>query len=391
MSAFKKLRSTDSFISVYNAHKNRTFNSSSFGEYGITIEAAIRDTGSLLPADNDYNEALNYRSINHLYYNDFNNESGILISGSLQHYLETSLFSGSRILPESASIISIPKDLVGTHIKPGSFTFNIALGRPVYKFENLGTGNTAVDACADYPNQGTVTAYGTKRVLKQNTILYNDPNTLDPANEYVGGSEFFSDGKTAIEVDNDGGTLFPSNCSPSSATLSNGIPYYSGSMYTLTDNGEGALSGSGNIPTYLTSSIDTGSFAGDIIYRHGLIAITDSGLVDIITQAGDFNYTASFESTQPIFTSNNYCKTLSSDFLFSSNPTACQAEANLTGSIAYSGGLPANNVTGSEFSPYITTVGLYNDAHELVAVAKLGQPIPKSKTNDMTFVVKFDI
>ena len=93
MSAFKKLRSTDSFISVYNAHKNRTFNSSSFGEYGITVEAAVRDTGSLLPADSDYNEALNYRSINHLYYNDFNDESGILVSGSLEHYLDTSLFS----------------------------------------------------------------------------------------------------------------------------------------------------------------------------------------------------------------------------------------------------------------------------------------------------------
>ena len=76
MSAFKKLRSTDSFISVYNAHKNRTFNSSSFGEYGITVEAAVRDTGSLLPADSDYNEALNYRSINHtnssFFYRNFN-------------------------------------------------------------------------------------------------------------------------------------------------------------------------------------------------------------------------------------------------------------------------------------------------------------------------------
>jgi hypothetical protein len=391
MSAFKKLRSTDSFISVYNAYKNRTFNSSSFGEYGITVKTAVRDTGSLLPADSDYNEALNYRSINHLYYNDFNDESGVLISGSLEQYLDSSLFSGSRILPESASIISLPKDIVGTHIKPGSFSFSIDLAIPVYKFENLGTGNTAVDACANYPNQSTVTAYGTKRIFKQNTILYNDPDTSDPANEYVGGSDFFSDGKTAVEIDNDGGTLFPSNCSPSTATESNGIPYYSGSTYILTDNGEGALSGSGTIPPYLTSSIDTGSFAGDIIYRHGLISITDSGLVGVIAQAGDFKYTASFESTQPVFTSNNYCKTLSSDFLFSTNPSACQSEAVLSGSISYSGGLPANNVTGSEFSPYITTVGLYNDAHELVAVAKLGQPIPKSKTNDMTFVVKFDI
>ena len=119
--------------------------------------------------------------------------------------------------------------------------------------------------------------------------------------------------------------------------------------------------------------------------------ITDDGINSVLNSKGIPIYTASFESTQPIFTSNNYCKTLSSDFLFSTNPSACQPENALSGSISYSGGLPANNVTGSEFSPYVTTVGLYNDAHELIAVAKLGQPIPKSKTNDMTFVVKFDI
>jgi len=169
MSAFKKLRSTDSFISVYNAHKNRTFNSSSFGEYGITVEAAVRDTGSLLPADSNYNEALNYRSINHLYYNDFNVESGILTSGSLEHYLDTSLFSGSRILPASASIVSLPKDLVGTHIKPGSFTFTVDLGVQAYKFESLGfSAFDGGSACGDYPNSGTSIVYGENRVLKNN-------------------------------------------------------------------------------------------------------------------------------------------------------------------------------------------------------------------------------
>jgi len=46
--------------------------------------------------------------------------------------------------------------------------------------------------------------------------------------------------------------------------------------------------------------------------------------------------------------------------------------------------------TGSYFQPYVTTIGLYNDANELVAVGKLAQPVPKSRYTDMTFVVKFD-
>jgi len=388
MSAFKKLRSTDSFISVYNAHKNRTFNSSSFGEYGITVEAAVRDTGSLLPADSNYNEALNYRSINHLYYNDFNVESGILTSGSLEHYLDTSLFSGSRILPASASIVSLPKDLVGTHIKPGSFTFTVDLGVQAYKFESLGF--SALDggsACEDYPNSGTSTVYGENRVLKNNIDLFDNPELTDDTNT----AGFYSDGYTWIEIDAFGSRVSSGDCSLSSGALSRGIPIYSGNKFTLQDNGEGALSGSGTVPAYLTSTVGTRDFYGDILYKHGLVLITDDGINSVLNSTGMPIYTASFESTQPIFTSNNYCKTLSSDFLFSTNPSACQPEDALSGSISYSGGLPANNVTGSEFSPYITTVGLYNDAHELVAVAKLGQPIPKSKTNDMTFVVKFDI
>lgn len=59
--------------------------------------------------------------------------------------------------------------------------------------------------------------------------------------------------------------------------------------------------------------------------------------------------------------------------------------------ISGSNGLKAPNITGSAFEPYITTVGLYNDANELLAVAKLGQPIPKSNKTDMTVVVKIDI
>jgi hypothetical protein len=40
---------------------------------------------------------------------------------------------------------------------------------------------------------------------------------------------------------------------------------------------------------------------------------------------------------------------------------------------------------------YATTIGLYNDENELLAVAKLGKPIMMSPDTDMTFVVKYDI
>jgi len=36
-------------------------------------------------------------------------------------------------------------------------------------------------------------------------------------------------------------------------------------------------------------------------------------------------------------------------------------------------------------------VGLYNDANELIAVAKMAKPIPKSANTEMTIVIKIDI
>lgn len=49
------------------------------------------------------------------------------------------------------------------------------------------------------------------------------------------------------------------------------------------------------------------------------------------------------------------------------------------------------SLSGSEFSPYVSTVGLYNDAQELLAVAKMAAPIPLSPDTDQTFLVKWDL
>ena len=47
-------------------------------------------------------------------------------------------------------------------------------------------------------------------------------------------------------------------------------------------------------------------------------------------------------------------------------------------------------ITGSYFSPYVTTVGLYNEAAQLVCVGKLPRPLPISLYTDTTFMINFD-
>ncbi len=46
--------------------------------------------------------------------------------------------------------------------------------------------------------------------------------------------------------------------------------------------------------------------------------------------------------------------------------------------------------TGSYFAPYVTTVGLYDESYNLLAVAKLAKPLPTSRTTDTTILINFD-
>ena len=53
-------------------------------------------------------------------------------------------------------------------------------------------------------------------------------------------------------------------------------------------------------------------------------------------------------------------------------------------------GKPLDFATSSYFEPYITTVGLYDDDHQLLAVGKLAKPLQSSDTTDTTILVNID-
>ena len=51
----------------------------------------------------------------------------------------------------------------------------------------------------------------------------------------------------------------------------------------------------------------------------------------------------------------------------------------------------ASFATHSNFYPYVTSIGLYNDSNELLVVGKVGKPIKLSDELDTTFILRFDI
>lgn len=143
----------------------------------------------------------------------------------------------------------------------------------------------------------------------------------------------------------------------------------SGSI-VLEDNAEGSL------------TVPSGSGVkkvGDIVYTHGIVVVTDLDTV-ITLQSGSLP-TLSWQSSSEIHTYTAHCRIHDYEFNSTLNPTV------ISGSL----GEVEAKFLEPYFNPYITTVGLYNDADELIAVGKLSQPLPKSKDTEMTILVKLGI
>ncbi len=87
-----------------------------------------------------------------------------------------------------------------------------------------------------------------------------------------------------------------------------------------------------------------------------------------------------FKNEYIIYESEIRCLIRENEFNYSQNPTL------QTGSF----GQLKDFALADSFSPYITTVGLYNNANELLAVAKLSKPLTKDFTKELLLRLKID-
>jgi len=132
-------------------------------------------------------------------------------------------------------------------------------------------------------------------------------------------------------------------------------------------------------------------YIGNVIYTHGMIIITDQTVVSSFI--GDQE--VSYRPARTVYETQYKCTIRPDEFNYSLNPTLLSGSEYINP--VNSNGLPVNVsgdvvdfVTGSSFAPYITSVGLYNTNNELLAIAKLSQPIPTSRTVDMNIVINMD-
>ena len=92
----------------------------------------------------------------------------------------------------------------------------------------------------------------------------------------------------------------------------------------------------------------------------------------------------SFNNTTELNSTIYFCRANNAEFNYSSNPTY------LTGSKIRVKTNPGTNEVFNLPRSYVTTVGLYSADNELLAVAKLSEPLRKDPTNELTLRVRLD-
>lgn len=351
MSAYKKLNKEDSFLTSYTAHKTFTVTGSQHDELGVETYIGIHNSDTFFPAQADKRLAgtkhehytqLVYDSIKHLYYSGFENgfpvSSSNEMSGSAyENFLQSSYTVNQRRAESEFTVISIPQNLYGANIRPGSVRIEPDISGPTANYFYTSSDSLEDDEygfVSESYTEEIETLYGAAEILQDGEYIQNEGEYINETEqEFVVAG--FDDWKTTL-IDDKNGNLILSASSPHRVV-------------------------------------------GNVLYSHGLVVITNPAIGNYY--ANYFSGSITWQSSQPIYTYNFHCPVGESDFNFTLHPTSTEG----------SDGEIKADLTGSHFKPYFTSVGLYNDANELIAVAKMGQPVPVSDNNETTVVVKLDI
>lgn len=323
-----------------------------------------------------------YRSIQKKYYTD----NGLIENyGTLRNPAD---FQNERIFPEEIYIIDIPQIKIGERVKPNSF-----------KIKPNGFENNLVD-----------NGYG--------KITFPNPSYT------ISGSDFNEDTITitqdsidyeltleTLDLENNILTIFD--------TVQGGFEDY---VIISIDFQENIMILSTPLDIEGTNLSEVSY--GNIFYSDGLIVLNAKTDVDLSS------YSMEYRATQTIHETEILVEAKAGEFNYSQNPSAVQI--TLSGSYDFTtteipNVSPAKTVkikevrdisqrqsfsgsydtliigswndydeyrltdpTGSYLAPYVTTIGIYDKDGDMVAIAKLPQPIKNLPDYDLNFIVRLD-
>ena len=353
MSAYKQLNRQDVYVSDYQAQKSWRASGSLVSTYGLETLRGFSGSTPGYPYPSDYRnyryEKLVYNSIRQNYLalssrdllpdaSATHDNGDIYYTGSFDVSFQSTLtLSESRKDTTEVGVVSIPKDVYGTKIVPGTF-----VAQPIF------------DTADKFNTDGYVS------------------DEFSGVNQYIENIEYWyksSPSDTGSYVANEGN--YVDEETPGEYITAS----FDFQRPEIVDDSQGRLILSGAGAAFSLPE----RYVGEIIYNQGNAVITDPVVARYFSTYTRMD--VQWKSNLPIYTYNVHCTVKESELNHTFNPTALTGSDNTVRS----------NITGSEFRPYVTSIGLYNEANELIAVAKTNKPIPKSENVDMTFVIKIDV
>ena len=351
------------------------------------------------------------------------NDNGLILSGkwtniaTLYGKMESYGSVKERSLGDRFLMWSVPQRYIGEEIKPGSLVITdystINPDGTYGKIIDDGYSNLVYSGKnfieADSFDFGEDLQTGTFTITTNDGLSYVlDLNAFNMGDEESGETGYFS-------VSYQGSSPF--------VTLMSSYDLMVGTIFTL---------GNLNLPSAL-SQYNVSTKIGNIFYANGIIVLTyaTSKYDDTSNEQSNYNFgndgnwDIRFQSTKTIFENEIFLEVNPNEFNYSTNPSATTyyngekyvnkyipfkpASLDYTGSAydldfritsdfdgtsklgfdeyEYSSSL---DPTGSYLAPYITTIGLYDENYDMVAVAKVPSK-PKSLPDyPVNFVVRFD-
>lgn len=124
---------------------------------------------------------------------------------------------------------------------------------------------------------------------------------------------------------------------------------------------------------------------GIVARKQGLIIIDDPETAYNLNNGNATVTNVEYRGTTTIYENECSCTISPGEFGFSSNPTLhyYNSERNRIELQDFA--------TGSNFRPYVSRIGLYNDSNDLLVVGTLSHPIQPPQNVDTTFIIRYDM
>lgn len=181
-------------------------------------------------------------------------------------------------------------------------------------------------------------------------------------------------------IGGDYGVLYDTTASATAATntSSYGVIFYQAGIVALSSSiWDERVTGSNDFAS--GAATQTGSTAGTGPARTALEAIATSSISGTCDAIRHRVYNLSFNNTTEINSTIYFCRAPVNKFNYSANPTYVSSSKIRVKSVASD--MPV---------AYVTTIGLYNVNNELLATAKLSEPLKKDPNNELTLRVRLD-